>query len=71
VDATGAGDSFWAGFLTAYLEGNALERCLLFAREVVELKLKTLGPLPANIDRNVLYNRLPDEQQAFDQGVTH
>jgi len=65
VDATGAGDSFWAGFLTAYLDGNSLERCLLFAREVVELKLKTLGPLPADIDRQKLYNRLPDVRQAF------
>jgi len=65
VDATGAGDSFWAGFLTALLDGNALERCLLFAREVVELKLKTLGPLPADIDRRELYNRLPDAKQAF------
>jgi fructokinase len=65
VDATGAGDSFWAGFLTALLDGNSLERCLLFAREVVELKLKTLGPLPADIDRIELYNRLPDAQQAF------
>jgi fructokinase len=65
VDATGAGDSFWAGFLTAYLDGNSLEGCLLFAREVVELKLKTLGPLPADIDRRELYNRLPDVRQAF------
>jgi hypothetical protein len=31
----------------------------------VELKLKTLGPLPADIDRIELYNRLPDAQQAF------
>jgi fructokinase len=59
VDATGAGDSFWAGFLTAMLDGNPLERCLLFAREVVELKLQTLGPLPADIDRHAVYARLP------------
>lgn len=59
VDATGAGDSFWAGFLVALLDGNSLERCALFAREVVGLKLVTVGPLPSAIDRHEIYNRLP------------
>jgi len=59
VDATGAGDSFWAGFLVALLDGNSLERCALFAREVVGLKLVTVGPLPSTIDRHEIYNRLP------------
>jgi fructokinase len=60
VDVTGAGDSFWAGFLVALLDGNSLERCALFAREVVELKLTTVGPLPSLIDRRELYARLPE-----------
>jgi fructokinase len=55
ADATGAGDSFWAGFLTALLDGNALERSVLFAREVVEHKLQTVGPLPDDIDKEALY----------------
>jgi fructokinase len=62
VDVTGAGDSFWAGFLVALLDGNSLERCALFAREVVELKLTTVGPLPSLIDRNELYARLPESR---------
>jgi fructokinase len=64
-DATGAGDAFWAGFLVALLDGHPRERCLLFAREVVELKLQTVGTLPASIDRKELYAKLPDMSAVF------
>jgi sugar/nucleoside kinase (ribokinase family) len=57
-DATAAGDSFWAGFLVALLDGNTLRRSVLFAREIVERKLQTVGPLPANIDRGEIYQGL-------------
>jgi fructokinase len=59
VDATGAGDAFWAGFLTAMLDGHPLETCLIFAREIVEMKLTTVGPLPATLDRHQIYKQLP------------
>ncbi len=55
VDATGAGDAFWAGFLVALLDGNPLERCAYFAREVVGRKLTRVGPLPDNLDRAEIY----------------
>ena len=58
VDVTGAGDSFWAGFLVALLDGHPLDRCALFAREIVDLKLGAVGPLPAEIDRAEIYARL-------------
>lgn len=58
VDATGAGDSFWAGFLMALLDGHPLERCVLFAREIVGRKLARIGPLPDNLDRAEIYKAI-------------
>jgi fructokinase len=60
VDATAAGDSFWAGFLIALLDGNPLEQCALFAREIVERKLTTVGPLPTKIDRAEVYHQVEE-----------
>ncbi len=64
-DATGAGDAFWAGFLVALLDGEPPLRCALFAREVAEMKLARVGPLPDEIERGPIYARiedLPDEE---------
>ncbi len=58
VDATGAGDAFWAGFLVALLDGHALETCARFAREVVGRKLTTVGPLPDTLDRAQIYAKI-------------
>jgi sugar/nucleoside kinase (ribokinase family) len=59
-DATGAGDAFWAGFLAAMLDGEPPMRCALFAREIAEMKLERVGPLPDEIDREPIYARLEE-----------
>lgn len=49
VDATGAGDAFWAGFLCALLDGKAIEQSVEFALKVARIKLSSLGGLPRDI----------------------
>ncbi len=66
VDATGAGDAFWAGFLAALLDGHPLERCARFAREVVGMKLVRIGPLPAGLNRAAIYARLTEDYPTKD-----
>ncbi|RME97672.1 MAG: hypothetical protein D6768_19105, partial [Chloroflexi bacterium] len=54
-----------AGFLVALLDGKPLEQCLLFAREVVELKLQTVGTLESALDRQALYEKMPAPDTAI------
>jgi fructokinase len=55
VDATGAGDSYWSGFLTAFLEGKGIETCAKAGANIAVLKLTTMGPLPVKVSRAILY----------------
>ncbi|WP_040249940.1 carbohydrate kinase family protein [Psychroserpens mesophilus] len=50
MDATGAGDAFWSGFLFAYIKKNPLEKCLEVALKLAALKLQNVGRLPDNIN---------------------
>lgn len=55
IDATGAGDAFWAGFLTAFSEGKSVEICANAGGNLAALKLATKGVLPAMVDKEILY----------------
>ncbi|PHI18386.1 carbohydrate kinase [Lewinellaceae bacterium SD302] len=48
-DTTGAGDAFWSGFLSAYLDELPLGKCAERGRAMAELKLGVFGPLPARV----------------------
>jgi len=50
LDATGAGDAFWSGFLFAYLNDLELERCLKVALALSAIKLQHVGRLPIEGD---------------------
>ena len=55
VDATGAGDAFWSGFLTALLDGKDLQTCANAGANIAEKKLTTIGALPAGLGKAELY----------------
>jgi len=50
MDATGAGDAFWSGFLFAYTKDFEMERCLKIALSLAAIKLQNIGRLPQNVD---------------------
>ena len=54
VDATGAGDSFWSGFLVAYLDGRDPGECLRIGSTVAARKLGQQGPLRKPLDWRAL-----------------
>lgn len=54
-DTTGAGDAFWSGYLTAWLDGRGEEQCAAAGTRMAEEKLKHFGPLPARVDRQLIY----------------
>ncbi|MEZ0483267.1 carbohydrate kinase family protein [Fibrella aquatica] len=56
VDATGAGDAYWAGFLTAWLDGCSPAECAGAGATLAAMKLMRRGSLPPTVDRKLLYD---------------
>jgi len=46
MDATGAGDAFWSGFLFAYLKNKSSEKCMETALKMAAIKLQNVGRIP-------------------------
>jgi sugar/nucleoside kinase (ribokinase family) len=55
-DTTGAGDAYWSGFLTAWCDGHLPIDCAQVGANMAALKLTTIGPLPKNVDKNLIIN---------------
>lgn len=58
VDATGAGDAFWAGYLVSLLDGHDPIFSAHAAQAVVARKLEQVGPLPSFLDRQAIYRQI-------------
>ena len=50
MDATGAGDAFWSGFLFAKLKGHNNEKCMKTALQMAAIKLQNVGRIPDYAD---------------------
>lgn len=55
IDATGAGDAYWAGFLVAWLDGRAPAACARAGARLAARKLAHPGPLTDPISKAALY----------------
>lgn len=58
VDVTGAGDSFWAGLLTAIIDGYCIADAARVGQAMAAIKIQQVGPLMQMIDRTNLYTQL-------------
>ncbi len=55
-DATGAGDAFWSGYLSAWLDNKTPDVCALAGLRTAKEKLGHIGPLPKGWPKSALYH---------------
>lgn len=55
-DTTGAGDAFWSGYLSAWLDERDLEQRAKAGRKMAETKLGYFGPLPNSVACEMIYS---------------
>ncbi|MEA3336885.1 MAG: sugar kinase [Chloroflexota bacterium] len=58
IDATGAGDCFWAGYLVSLLDGHNPIFAAHVAQAVAARKLGQAGPLPHTLNRQAFYQQV-------------
>ncbi|GLB48514.1 carbohydrate kinase family protein [Neptunitalea lumnitzerae] len=56
IDATGAGDAFWTGFLYGYIHNKTLLESVAIAQKLASVKLQNLGGLPKQFDVELIKN---------------
>jgi fructokinase len=56
-DVTGAGDAFWSGFLSGWLEDASVQDSVRMGQVLAEIKIGTLGPMEIFPDRRELHRR--------------
>jgi len=57
ADVTGAGDAYWAGFITSLLEGDSPLDAACMGQVVAEIKISQIGPISDALDRKALLNK--------------
>ncbi len=60
-DTTGAGDAFWAGYLSATIDGKSLLERAIAGRKLAEMKIGVFGTLPTQVSRELLYEAAESE----------
>jgi sugar/nucleoside kinase (ribokinase family) len=68
VDDVGAGDTFDAGFIHAYLLGAKLEDCLAFANLAAAYSVTKAGGTEAFRDRNELFRFMREQWTLMGRG---